>query len=470
MTGTTKMAHPVRVTALLTALCAVTVVVVGCGKPAPPAELKVEVETAPGAAPAASAVAEPAAGTAEDRSSVDVAATADTAAPAEAVKAAGAKGLYVALVLHKPGAADLRGMASTVKSLAEASGKAECIVAETANAGLAGLFKLLKLDPDTMPTPATLVLSTNGIVTGVFTIPPTKERFAEALLPAQPLAVRSALRDGKKVILVLPKSTTVDNYYRADVQTEGSTIPEEYVDRLLLAKKDAGLEGVDNLSPKLNAKVTINGKEFLLTGILPKNEFAAKAAWSGGVFDTPVSCAPNRKSLVSFSEAERFRRKPINDLGTNQCLVGAELAELRRKQIGFLFQTFNLIPYLTAEQNVMAPLMLAKLPTDRQRVRATELLGRVGLGDRLDHKPSELSVGQQQRVALARMMANDPALILADEPTGNLDPQTAADALAFLGSLCKDAGKTIVMVTHSMDAAKKAGRLLRCTNGLITEA
>ena len=148
----------------------------------------------------------------------------------------------------------------------------------------------------------------------------------------------------------------------------------------------------------------------------------------------------------------------------------AEMAELRRKQIGFLFQTFNLIPYLTAEQNVMAPLMLAKLPTDRQRVRATELLGRVGLGDRLDHKPSELSVGQQQRVALARMMANDPELILADEPTGNLDPQTAADALAFLGGLCTDEGKTIVMVTHSMDAAKKAGRLLRCTNGIITEA
>jgi len=211
MTGTTKMAHPVRETALLTALCAVTVVVVGCGKPAPPAELKVEVEKAPAAAPAASAVAEPAAGTAEDRSSVDVAATADTAAPAEAVKAAGAKGLYVALVLHKPGAADLRGMASTVKSLAEASGKAECIVAETANAGLAGLFKLLKLDPDTMPTPATLVLSTNGIVTGVFTIPPTKERFSEALLPAQPLAVRSALRDGKKVIVVAQSATTKGN-------------------------------------------------------------------------------------------------------------------------------------------------------------------------------------------------------------------------------------------------------------------
>jgi len=148
----------------------------------------------------------------------------------------------------------------------------------------------------------------------------------------------------------------------------------------------------------------------------------------------------------------------------------AEMAELRRKHIGFLFQTFNLIPYLTAQQNVMAPLMLARHPAEKQRARAVELLSRVGLGDRLDHKPNELSVGQQQRVALARMMANDPDLILADEPTGNLDPQTAEEALAFLGSLCKDEGKTIVMVTHSMEAAKKAGRILRCTNGVITEA
>jgi putative ABC transport system ATP-binding protein len=148
----------------------------------------------------------------------------------------------------------------------------------------------------------------------------------------------------------------------------------------------------------------------------------------------------------------------------------AEMAELRQKHIGFLFQTFNLIPYLTAQQNVMAPLMLANLPAEKQRARSAELLDRVGLGDRLDHKPNELSVGQQQRVALARMLANDPELILADEPTGNLDPQTAADALVFLGDLCKKEGKTIVMVTHSMEAAKKAGRILQCVNGVITES
>ena len=159
----------------------------------------------------------------------------------------------------------------------------------------------------------------------------------------------------------------------------------------------------------------------------------------------------------------------INDRAVYSLPISS-MAELRRKHIGFLFQTFNLIPYLTAQQNVMAPLMLAQQLAGQQRTRATELLDRVGLGDRLDHKPNELSVGQQQRVALARMMANDPELILADEPTGNLDPQTAEDALAFLSSLCMNEGKTIVMVTHSMEAAKRASRILRCTNGIITEA
>lgn len=145
------------------------------------------------------------------------------------------------------------------------------------------------------------------------------------------------------------------------------------------------------------------------------------------------------------------------------------IAKLRLKSIGFVFQTFNLIPYLTAQQNVMASVMLAGKNREEQEKRAIELLGRVGLGDRLDHKPSELSVGQQQRVALARMLANDPPLILADEPTGNLDPQTADEALEFLHKLCKEEGKTIIMVTHSPEAAKKCQRILHCNNGIITE-
>ena len=145
------------------------------------------------------------------------------------------------------------------------------------------------------------------------------------------------------------------------------------------------------------------------------------------------------------------------------------MAELRLRTVGFVFQTFNLIPYLTARQNVMASIMLAGGKANEQAERATRLLERVGLGGRADHKPSELSVGQQQRVALARMLANDPPLILADEPTGNLDPETAEEVLGFLRSLWEEEGKTIVMVTHSPEAASRCPRILRCREGKVEE-
>jgi putative ABC transport system ATP-binding protein len=144
-----------------------------------------------------------------------------------------------------------------------------------------------------------------------------------------------------------------------------------------------------------------------------------------------------------------------------------EIAALRLEKIGFVFQTFNLIPYLTAQQNVMAPLMLAKKSTEEQSRRARELLTRVGLEQRIDHKPGELSVGQQQRVALARMLANDPPFILADEPTGNLDPDTSREAMDFLTELNEE-GKTIVMVTHDPAAAERATRTLRLVEGRIS--
>jgi putative ABC transport system ATP-binding protein len=146
-----------------------------------------------------------------------------------------------------------------------------------------------------------------------------------------------------------------------------------------------------------------------------------------------------------------------------------EIAELRLRSIGFIFQTFNLITYLSARQNVMAALMLAGKTTTEQEAMADALLEKVGLADRADHKPAELSVGQQQRVALARMLANDPPLILADEPTGNLDPKTSGDVLDFLTELNRVHGKTIVMVTHSMEAAKRARRILTCNDGVIED-
>lgn len=144
----------------------------------------------------------------------------------------------------------------------------------------------------------------------------------------------------------------------------------------------------------------------------------------------------------------------------------AERAEIRRRQIGFVFQTFNLVPYLTALENVQVPLMLMGLPPDRQQERARELLVRLGLTERLNHKPSELSVGQQQRVALARTLANDPAVILADEPTGNLGPGTREQVLGFLEELHHE-GRTVIMVTHDPAAAGRASRVVQLVDGGI---
>jgi putative ABC transport system ATP-binding protein len=143
-----------------------------------------------------------------------------------------------------------------------------------------------------------------------------------------------------------------------------------------------------------------------------------------------------------------------------------ERAEIRRRRIGFVFQTFNLIPYLSALENVEVPLMLAGLHSLEHQHRVAALLARVGLEGRLDHKPSELSVGQQQRVALARTLANDPAVILADEPTGNLDPATRQQVLEFFGELCRE-GRTVIMVTHDPVAAARAGRTLQLTDGAV---
>ena len=147
-------------------------------------------------------------------------------------------------------------------------------------------------------------------------------------------------------------------------------------------------------------------------------------------------------------------------------LPPGQRAEVRRSKIGFVFQTFNLVPYLTALQNVRVPLLLAGVNGDGQEEKAAGLLERVGLADRLDHKPFELSVGQQQRVALARMLANDPEIILADEPTGNLDPETGEEIMGFLEQLNAE-GRTIVLVTHDHGAARRAKMQLRLVEGRV---
>ncbi len=144
-----------------------------------------------------------------------------------------------------------------------------------------------------------------------------------------------------------------------------------------------------------------------------------------------------------------------------------ERARLRREKIGFVFQTFNLVPYLTALENVQIPLCLSGMSIHNQFARAAALLERVGLAERLNHRPSELSIGQQQRVALARTLANSPSVILADEPTGNLDAESRRVVLDFFDELHCD-GCTIVMATHDLIAAEKANRRLYISNGAVS--
>ncbi|MBI3142669.1 MAG: ABC transporter ATP-binding protein [Bacteroidetes bacterium] len=147
-------------------------------------------------------------------------------------------------------------------------------------------------------------------------------------------------------------------------------------------------------------------------------------------------------------------------------LQDPELAAVRNKQIGFVFQTFNLIPRFTALENVALPLLYANMgPEDRIRM-ATEKLCEVGLSKRLHHKPNELSGGQRQRVAIARALVNNPTILLADEPTGNLDSKTSDDIMDLFENL-HHAGNTIVVVTHEADIAQRALRVVRLTDGQI---
>ncbi|HVU90994.1 MAG TPA: ABC transporter ATP-binding protein [Jatrophihabitans sp.] len=143
-----------------------------------------------------------------------------------------------------------------------------------------------------------------------------------------------------------------------------------------------------------------------------------------------------------------------------------ELAEVRNRRIGFVFQQFNLLPSLSALRNVELPLSYAAVDRATRQRRAREALERVGLGDRVEHRPGELSGGQQQRVAVARAVATDPALVLADEPTGNLDTAATEDVLALFDELHR-AGRTVVLITHEAEVAERAARTIRLRDGAI---
>ncbi|MGH7483058.1 MAG: ABC transporter ATP-binding protein [Longimicrobiales bacterium] len=143
-----------------------------------------------------------------------------------------------------------------------------------------------------------------------------------------------------------------------------------------------------------------------------------------------------------------------------------ELARIRNREIGFVFQTFNLLPRATAQHNVELPLIYAGVAARERRERASRMLELVGLGDRVTHRPSELSGGQRQRVAIARALINEPAILLADEPTGNLDSRTSADIMALFDEL-QGRGQTIIVVTHESDIAAHASRTITLRDGRI---
>lgn len=172
--------------------------------------------------------------------------------------------------------------------------------------------------------------------------------------------------------------------------------------------------------------------------------------------------------LHLMAAMDRPTRGEINVFGQNLAgLSDAEIARWRNAHIGFVFQSFNLIPVLTAIENVELPLKLTKLGKAERREHAKRALELVGLGDRLNHTPRQLSGGQEQRVAIARAIVTDPDLILADEPTGNLDALSAREALTLLSRLNQEFHKTVVMVTHDAIAAKSAGRTRYLEKGVL---
>lgn len=155
-----------------------------------------------------------------------------------------------------------------------------------------------------------------------------------------------------------------------------------------------------------------------------------------------------------------FEDEEVSEMDDNQ------LAGIRNEKIGFVFQTFNLLPRISSLQNVELPLIYGGVSLESRRERAELVLERVGLGDRMNHKPNELSGGQRQRVAVARALANEPSIILADEPTGNLDSKTGEEIMVLFNQI-HEAGNTIILVTHEEYIAENAHRIIRLHDGLI---
>ncbi len=190
-------------------------------------------------------------------------------------------------------------------------------------------------------------------------------------------------------------------------------------------------------------------------------EMVAIMGQSGCGKTTLLNCL---SGLDSIDEGDIFiRGDNLRDLSDN------ERTSYRAKHMGFVFQDFNLLPVLTAVENVELPMLVSKVPSRQARKRALEVLDLVGLTDRAGHRPAELSGGQRQRVTIARALTNNPAIVWADEPTGNLDSETALEIMDLLLTLNKENGQTFVIVTHALEVGQRANRIITMRDGHIVE-
>ncbi|HOE04412.1 MAG TPA: ABC transporter ATP-binding protein [Bacteroidales bacterium] len=223
-------------------------------------------------------------------------------------------------------------------------------------------------------------------------------------------------------------------------------MPESVVIRLTEAVKDYYV-GIHTVHALRSIHLEIN-----------RNEFTAIMGPSGSGKSTLMNIIGCLDTLTKGNYV--LNGHDVSEMSDN------ELATIRNKEIGFVFQTFNLLPRYSALDNVMLPLIYAGIPSKTRKAVAEDVLASVGLGDRMHHKPNELSGGQRQRVAVARALVNKPSIILADEPTGNLDTKTSEEIMELLQQI-HDKGNTIVLVTHEEDIALHARRIVRLRDGII---